>query len=486
MNKFIVVILLFFSPLLLPAQEMYVLTLQDAVQLAQKQSPLAISAIKQAKSQEWSYKSASANRLPQIGFNSNLPGFTRSINSVVQPDGRTTFVQQRQAFSNGGFTLDQNLMTTGGRVSLSSGLSRIDIIDANNAFSTQWQSTPLLVTYSQPVGRVNDLKWNWRLQGLRYKQSQKRLAEQLEDLNLQITQKFFDLIVAEKSLRNSEKNVAVNDTIFMLAKGRFGLGKIAENDLLQSELALMNARNNFNQQKLMMSNLEMELKNMLGLNKDDKIVLKAPTEIPNLIIDPEKAVAEAKKNRSDMIGNEIQLVQASYDLKSAKSDARPGANLSVSYGLNQTSNDVGTVYNTPLDQQRFSVGINIPIYGFGKNRASVMSAKENFESQQVQVAYNTLTFEQAIRFKVMEFDQLRERMVISAKADTIAQKRFEVTKNRYLIGKIDVTNLTIAQNEKDDALRSYLQTLGDMWAAYYQLRRLTLYDFEKNALIGEN
>jgi len=67
--------------------------------------------------------------------------------------------------------------------------------------------------------------------------------------------------------------------------------------------------------------------------------------------------------------------------------------------------------------------------------------------------------------------------------DTVAEKRFEVAKNRYVIGKIGVSDLYIAQNEKDQALDAYVQALRSYWANYYRLRRVTLYDFvEKSAL----
>ena len=51
--------------------------------------------------------------------------------------------------------------------------------------------------------------------------------------------------------------------------------------------------------------------------------------------------------------------------------------------------------------------------------------------------------------------------------------------NRYFIGKIDNTNLNIAQSEKDLARNEYYRTLKDYWLSYYRLRRTTLYDFEK-------
>ena len=63
----------------------------------------------------------------------------------------------------------------------------------------------------------------------------------------------------------------------------------------------------------------------------------------------------------------------------------------------------------------------------------------------------TNSLEDEVHAQVMSLKLLQFQVGISAKADTMAQRRFEVSKDRYLIGKIDVTNLFLAQNEKDSA-----------------------------------
>lgn len=75
--------------------------------------------------------------------------------------------------------------------------------------------------------------------------------------------------------------------------------------------------------------------------------------------------------------------------------------------------------------------------------------------------------------------QARGQLLLAAKADTVATKRFDVAKNRYVIGRIGMDNLCLAQQEKDQALRAYAQALRGYWSAYYRLRRATLYDFER-------
>jgi outer membrane protein TolC len=58
-----------------------------------------------------------------------------------------------------------------------------------------------------------------------------------------------------------------------------------------------------------------------------------------------------------------------------------------------------------------------------------------------------------------------------------------VAYNRYVIGRIAIDNLIVAQNDKDQALLGYVQALRGYWNAHYRLRKLTLYDFEKGSVI---
>ncbi len=52
-----------------------------------------------------------------------------------------------------------------------------------------------------------------------------------------------------------------------------------------------------------------------------------------------------------------------------------------------------------------------------------------------------------------------------------------MAKNRYVIGKIGIDNLFVAQSEKDAALQAYIQSLRAYWTGYVRLRKLTLHDF---------
>ena len=58
-----------------------------------------------------------------------------------------------------------------------------------------------------------------------------------------------------------------------------------------------------------------------------------------------------------------------------------------------------------------------------------------------------------------------------------------MSKERYLGGKIGFLDYAVAQNEKDRSQMDYIQTLQKSWKKYYEIRKITLFDFVENKQI---
>ena len=70
-----------------------------------------------------------------------------------------------------------------------------------------------------------------------------------------------------------------------------------------------------------------------------------------------------------------------------------------------------------------------------------------------------------------------------AKTDITAERRFEVARRLYLMGKSTILDLNSAISEKDSARRNRISALRNYWGLYYTLRSITGYDFEKGIKI---
>jgi outer membrane protein TolC len=129
--------------------------------------------------------------------------------------------------------------------------------------------------------------------------------------------------------------------------------------------------------------------------------------------------------------------------------------------------------------------VSLPVWQWGAHTANVEAARADRDAVRSSAELSRAQLDLNAHFAALQLTQARTGLVIASKADTVAQKRFDVAYNRYVIGKIQIDNLYVAQSEKDQALQGYAQALRAYWLAYYQLRRLTLYDFERSQPIRE-
>ena len=79
-------------------------------------------------------------------------------------------------------------------------------------------------------------------------------------------------------------------------------------------------------------------------------------------------------------------------------------------------------------------------------------------------------------FKINDIRNLE----IAKEADGIAQQRYKTSIETFLIGKINTLDLNDAQNAKDEARRKHISELYYYWYYFYQIRSLTLWDFQAN------
>lgn len=457
------------------------MTLNEVLNLALKNSPQAKIASTTFKNKFWSYQTFKTNYLPQLRFNATVPDLARSYSRITLNDGTDAFRLRTLSNSNASLSLTQALGLTGGTLFVNSDLQRIDIF--GNPKTISYLSTPISVGIFQPIFGFNALKWDKKIEPLRYDEARRILNEEMEGVSIKATELFFNLLVAQMDYLIQKKNVSNNDTLYKISTGRYNLGKIAENDLLQMELNAMNASNNLAQAELDVELRTLELKTFLNLKGDEKITLIEPGELPGVVIDESKALAEAGTNRSQIITFQRQKLEAKRNVAEALGQ-RYGINIRGSYGLTQTGSDFSSTYSAPFEQQNLSVQVNIPIIDWGRNRAMVQTAKANRELAEVTVMQAENNFKQDVVLAVRQVNMYRRKVSLAAKADTVAQKRYDITVKRYLIGKIDITDLNIAVQEKDRARQDYIRTLGDFWNSWLELRRKTLFDFEKNKPIA--
>ncbi|TVR88449.1 MAG: TolC family protein [Saprospirales bacterium] len=461
------------------AQDTLRLNMNELLELAGSESPdLMIARIRYSNSY-WQYQSFLADLRPQIELGANLPVLNRAIEPIVLPDGSEDF-RSRSLMSNSlNVSLSQVIPSTGGQVFLSSGLRRIDLFSGDGITgSTSWLSSPVSLGINQPLFRFNQFKWNRMIEPLRMEESELAFSEELESIYRRAVSLFFDVITAQLDLEAARLDAENADTLYQLSLGRYDLGRIAETDLLQMELNLRNAEAQIARSTISLDIAMERLRDFLGIESEVYFHFELPDELSEMEVDPHFALEHARSHRSQIISFQRRLLESQSQLERAERNSGIDIQISGSIGFSQTADQFADAYRNLIDQEQLSVGISLPIADWGKSRARKEIARSQLELTERTIRQEEVNFERDILITVQQFYQVRQQVALSKQAMEITNQRLEITRNRYLIGKIGTLDLNLAITERESARRAYISALRSYWQTHFDLRGLTLYDFE--------
>ncbi|SEN86184.1 Outer membrane protein TolC [Mucilaginibacter gossypiicola] len=459
------------------------LTLQQVVELAKANSIAAKQAATTRETKYWEYRTYKSNYQPQLALSGILPGYTKTFSQVQQPNG--TFLVQPIHNDNSQLRLDfsQSIAATGGTIFGTTQLQRFDDFDRHNVL---YNGIPYGINYAQPLFQFNSLKWDKRIEPLKFNESKQAYIEAQEKIAVDVEGYFFDLLLAQVNLKMAETNLANTEGIIKIANLKYELGKVSKNDILQLQLEKINAQKAVGTARRDVEITTLTLRSFIGQAGDDRIVLAVPKDINNMIVSSDIVLAEANANRSAAIAFSRRLAEAKRDVAKAKGQNGLTATLTASLGFSNTATNIPDVYKNPQNQQVLELQLSIPILDWGRSKSRAKTALANQKLTEYAVEQDKQTFKQEIITQVSLFNMMKEQLVYTASADSIAGEKYKIARERYVLGDLSITDLGIAFRENDQAQRDYVSALRDFWGAYYQLRYLSLYDFEANKKITYN
>jgi len=480
MRIFVLITLISFCKVTAAQEDVMKLTLPEVIDLASRQS---IDAFKQQNmylSSYWEYKYYRADKLPFLSVGASPFSYNNSIRQDYIPQDQTwQYGQQKNITSSASLKLNQNVGLTGGSLSVSSdlGMAKNFLGDKQTLYS----ANQISVGYRQKLNGYNSLRWKSKIEPLKFEVAKKNFIQSKEDIAVKATNKFFELVDAQIEINITKTNLANADTLYQIGKGRYQVGTVTQDELLNFELNLMNARLALTRANQGLLRARSDLNSYLGLDKTALIECIMPTAITSALqINVDDAIQKSMTNNPDILSQDQRLLEQDNIVRMTKAQNGLSADLSASAGLNQKALIVSDAYMNPNQFQNIAVfGLSVPIVDWGKRKGQLLMAKSNREVVVNSVKQERIDFQQSVLMSVMEFNLQSEQVLNSARADTIAQMGFDVTIRRFKIGKLDVTKLNLARNDLENARRAYINSLRKYWTSYYQIRQVTLFDFER-------
>lgn len=454
------------------------LTLSEAIRLAKMQSISSFRYRNMYLASYWDFRSFKASQLPGLRLNTTPINYNRSVGPQFV-DGEIRYVPTETLSSDVGVSLNQNLVYTGGELSVYSNIRRLEN-KGEDGNTVDYTSIPFSIRLSQPLYGFNRFRWESKLRPIEFEQAKKSFLADMEALSRRTVDIFFNSISAEIDLNIAETNLANADTLYNIGKGRFNIGTVTQDELLDLELSFLNAKMAKTKAEVNLKQAQNLLNSFLGFEKDVVVRAIIPNNIPELKISADEALELAKDNNPDILEMEAELIRAKRNVAQAKGNSGLSADLNANLGKNKTAEEFDGIYSKPFEDDRgLSLSLRAPIIDWGTRRGQIQMAKSNQQVTEAEVKQALIDFEQNVIMQILQFNLQEEQVEISAKADTVAQLGYIVTKQRFMIDKVDVIKLNAARNSLDRSKREYLSALSEFWKGYYTIRQITLFDFEK-------
>ena len=462
---------------ILTAQNEREITLNEAIALARTQSVDAAVALNELKTAYWEYRTFRADLLPEVNLTGTLPNYKKSYSSYQNSDGTYGFVRNNYLELSGDLSIDQNIWLTGGKLSLSTSLDYIRQFGGNG--KEQFMSVPINLELTQPIFGVNKLKWNRRIEPVRYEEAKAAFISATEDVTRKTITYFFQLLLAKETLATARQNELNAEHLYKVAGAKREMGQISENELLQLKLSALNAKAATTEAVSNLNANMFQLRAFLGMDENTKLEPVVPESAPDIRMEYNEVLSKALERNSFAQNIRRRQLESDYAVATARGDLR-SVDLFASVGYTGLDKEFTSAYNHLLDNQIVQVGVKIPILDWGKRRGKVRVAKSNREVVLSKIRQEQMNFNQDIYLLVEHFNNQAQQLSIAKEADIIAQQRYKTSIETFLIGKINTLDLNDAQNSKDQARQKHISELYNYWSYFYQIRSLTLWDFERD------
>ncbi len=468
----------------LQAQQTLRLSLQRTIRMANDSSLSAFRYQNMYLSGYWEYRSYKAARLPSLTLNITPAQYYRYITQRYDSEQNLDVYREQQMYSaNAGLSVEQNFDLLGGTFYIDTELDYMRNFGATK--STQFSTVPFRIGYSQNLLGYNAFRWDRKIEPLKYEKVKRQFIYNTEEVSEEAVNYFFNLAMAQAEHRLAVDNVTTTDTLYAIGQQRQKIASISQADLLTLKLDRVNARNTLRNAEISLKRAMSALATFLNLDKNTHIELDLPSRPRAIIVAADEALALAKENNPTYLEQRQNVLEAEQNVDKTRKESLFNASFNASVGFNQVADNLGAAYKNLLQQDLVSFSVSIPLVDWGVRKGKYNMAKNNLNVVKIAARQEEITLEEDVMMTVSDFNVQQELITSAEEALDLAELAYDETRRRFIIGKADISSLTLALNRQQEAQKNYITALQNYWLSYYKIRKLTLYDFESGFSLSE-
>ena len=456
---------LLFSFSMLYSQQ--VLTLEDAIAISFDKSYDMKTSKSSYEISKLQLDAARLSLYTTVDLSFQLPNYSSALvkrfNSTTKLDEYYR-IEENQISAK--ININQPILFTNGNLAI---IGSLDQSKYFNSLKNKDYFTNLYLFFRQPLFSFNNQAAQLRRTEIAELNSNRDFTSAEFDIVYRVTESFFNLFKLKKQVEIKTIEVKQKELSYETSMNKFKAGMIAEVEVLklevelaQSKNSLLDFLNNFEEQKN-------NFKHLIGMDLVENIDITAELDFINVDIDQNEMLKLALKNRPDLLKAETQIENDELSIDEVSARRRINLELNASYGLNKNDEIFDNLFKDLFETRKVSLDLKVPVWDWGSHSKRVQAEKIKLNQSQDRLSNLKKTIEKEIRLSVNRINSAKSRVEVLTKSVAVAEKSYEISIERFNVGKINSfelsqiqLNLTQTKLESLDAIIQYKLAIADL------------------------
>ncbi|MDZ7372846.1 MAG: TolC family protein [candidate division KSB1 bacterium] len=455
-----------------------VLTLEDALQIAMRNSPNIRRALYNLERSRYSLNAQMAALKSRFSLSITPIDYSKYRNFNTDFSAWFT-TETKQVY--GTFTISQPIPLTDGTLSLVNRLSWRDAYSENPFAISRSRNYDdnLYVSFQQPIFTYNRTKLALRELELDLENAQLNYDIQRLALEKEVTQAFYNLYLQKMRVDIAQEELQNQEISYGIIQNKVQAGLAAEEELYQAELNLATSRSKVFNEQTTYENLLDNFKYLIGLPLEDSVAVTADIAHRVVPVDLQLAVAHGLRYRMELRQRQIDIQNSLFDLIQVSAQNEFRGNITLSYGVIGTDESVRDIFEVPTKNQRVSLSLEIPLWDWGEKESRIRASEAVVKTRRLSMEETQTNIVIGIRQAYRQLKNLEIQVEIAQQNVRNAQLTYDINLERYRNGDLTSMDLSLYQNQLSQAKLNLVKSLIDYKIALLDLKVQSLWDFEK-------
>ena len=354
-------------------------------------------------------------------------------------------------------------------------------LTADNTYSnSNTTSTSFTLGGEVPIFQGFDITNGIKLSELNLAAATADLEKARDDIRVAVAQAYLQILYNQELLRVARQQAEHDEELLEQVRERLQAGKVSQAEVAAQQATLAQSRQSAIQAEGNLNIALLELTQLLELSSPEGFAIVTP-EVGDpsqaLLMRPEAIYEEAVEVKPSVEAAKLNVDYAELAIARAKGAYLPSISLSGGLGSNYYTNSKfdSDTFGKQLKNnfsQYLGVSMSVPLFTRFNTRNNVRNAELSYKGQQIQLENVKKSLYKEIQQAYYNAVASQARYAGSREAAASARQHYELTEEKYRVGKAGVAEYNDARNSW---LRAESEQIQARFESVYQTKLLDFY-----------